>query len=162
MAQLAVVVESECENSPFVSQVCGSTPSAANFRLFDSKMAEDVKNAAGKMEETIGNVTRLESLQTTGKERQVEGQVEDKQVRAQGYADGTVNYITDTLGNVAGPLTGDTPQEVSSAAWFPHTLYLTDCPVTQGIIAMRRTRCRRRQTSRDPPSKFNRVELSYC
>jgi uncharacterized protein YjbJ (UPF0337 family) len=99
------------------------------------------------MEETIGNVTGLESLQTTGKERQVE----DKQARAQGYADGTVDCITDTFRNVAGPLTDDTPQEVSSAAWFPHTFYLTDCPVTQGIIATRRTRRRRRQTSRDPP-----------
>jgi uncharacterized protein YjbJ (UPF0337 family) len=69
--------------------------------LVGSEMVENVKNAVGMIEETIGNVTGLESLQASGQKSQAEGQVEDKQVRTQGYAD-AVDYATGTLENIAG------------------------------------------------------------
>jgi uncharacterized protein YjbJ (UPF0337 family) len=84
-------------------------------------MVGNAKNAAGKIEETIGNVTGLGSLQTSGKVRRVEGQVEDKQVQAQGYADGTVDRATGTLENIAGSATVGRNPLVS-----PHTLYPAD------------------------------------
>ena len=76
-------------------------------------MSGNVKNAVGKMEETIGNVTGLESFQTSGKKRQAEGDVEFKQAQAQGYVEGTKDRVVGTVQNMTGSLTGDTSQEIS-------------------------------------------------
>jgi uncharacterized protein YjbJ (UPF0337 family) len=95
-----------------------------------------IKNLVGKTEEAVGNVTGLESLQTSGKERQVEGQVEDKQARAQGYTDGTVDRVTGAFENAAGSLTGDTSQEVSGACLVshPHFILPTTDPRLTGNV----------------------------
>ncbi|KAF9645455.1 hypothetical protein BDM02DRAFT_3120219 [Thelephora ganbajun] len=78
-----------------------------------SKTSGNVKNTVGKVEEAIGNLTGLESLQTSGKKRQAEGDVEYKQAQAQGYVEGTTDRVSGTIENVKGSLTGDTSQEIS-------------------------------------------------
>ena len=76
-------------------------------------MSGNVKNTVGKMEETIGNVTGLESFQTSGKKRQAEGDVEHKQAQAQGYVEGAKDRVVGTVESMKGSLTGDTSEEVS-------------------------------------------------
>ena len=84
-------------------------------------MSGNVKNAVGKTEETIGNVTGLESFQTSGKKRQAEGDVECKQAQAQGYVEGTKDRVVGTVENLKGSLTGDTSQEISGmCSYFAH------------------------------------------
>ena len=78
-----------------------------------SKASGNVKNTVGKVEETVGNVTGLESLQTSGKKRQAEGDVELKQAHAQGYVKGTMDRVGGTVEDMKGPLTGDGSQEIS-------------------------------------------------
>jgi uncharacterized protein YjbJ (UPF0337 family) len=85
----------------------------AYVSLVDSKTSGSVKNAVGKLEEGIGSMTGLESLQTSGKKRQAEGDVESKQAQAQGYVEGTMDRVTGTVEDVKGSLTGDTSQEIS-------------------------------------------------
>ena len=84
-------------------------------------MSGNVKDAVGKAEEAVGNLTGLESWQTSGKKRQAEGNVEHKQAQAQGYVEGTKDRIVGTVENMKGSLTGDTSQEISGACFsFPH------------------------------------------
>ena len=99
-----------------------------------SKTSGNVKNTVGKVEETIGNVTGLESFQTSGKKRQAEGDVEHKQAQAQGYVEGTMDRVTGTVENIKGSLTGDTSQEVSGGYFcFSYSFNLTDNrPVIRG------------------------------
>ena len=85
----------------------------AHISLVDSKMSGNVKNTVGKAEEAIGNMTGLESFQTSGKKRQAEGDVESKQAQAQGYIEGTKDRVAGTVEDVKGSLTGDSSQEVS-------------------------------------------------
>jgi len=87
-----------------------------------SKMSGNVNNAVGKMEETVGNMAGLESFQTSGKERQAEGDVELKQAQAQGYVEGTVDRVGGAVEDMKGSLTGDSSQEVSG--WCFGFLYL--------------------------------------
>ena len=76
-----------------------------------------MKNTVGKMEEGIGKAAGLESLETSGKKRQAEGDVEFKQAQAQGYVKGTTDYVAGTVEDVKGSFTGDSSQEVSGG-WF--------------------------------------------
>jgi len=69
------------------------------------------------MEEAIGNTTGLESLETSGKKRQAEGDVEFKQAQAQGYVKGAMDYVAGTVEDVKGSLTGDSSQEVSGGCF---------------------------------------------
>jgi len=78
-----------------------------------SKMSGNVNNAVGKMEETVGNMAGLESLQTSGKERQVEGDVELKQAQAQVYVEGTMDRVGGAVEDMKGSLMGDSSQEIS-------------------------------------------------
>ena len=87
----------------------------AHTRFVDSKVTGSVKNTVGKMEETIGDVTGLESWKTSGKARQAEGEVEHKKAEAQGYVEGTTDRIAGNVESVVGSVTGDTSQEVSGA-----------------------------------------------
>jgi uncharacterized protein YjbJ (UPF0337 family) len=76
-------------------------------------MSGTVKNTVGKMEETIGNLTGLDSWKTSGKKNQAEGDVEHKQSQAQGYTEGTKDRVVGAAENMAGSLTGDSSQEIS-------------------------------------------------
>ena len=87
-----------------------------------SKASGNVKSAVGKFEETAGNMTGLESLQTSGKQRQAEGDVELKQAQAQGYVEGTMDRVGGAVEDMKGSLTGDSSQEV--AGWCFGFLYL--------------------------------------
>jgi len=92
------------------------------FSFVGSKTSGNVKNTVGKAEETVGNMTGLESLQTSGKKRQAEGDVELKQAQAQGYVEGTMDRVSGAVEDVKGSLTGDSSQEVSG--WCFGFLYL--------------------------------------
>ena len=87
-----------------------------------SKTSGNVKNTVGKLEEMAGNMTGLESLQTSGKKRQAEGDVEFKQAQAQGYVEGTIDRIGGAVEDIKGSFTGDSSQEVSG--WCFCFLYL--------------------------------------
>jgi len=89
----------------------------AYILLVDSKTTGNVKSTVGKMEEAIGNATGLESLETSGKKRQAEGDVEFKQAQAQGYVKGTMDYVAGTVEDVKGSFTGDSSQEVSGGCF---------------------------------------------
>lgn len=65
----------------------------------------------GKVEETIGNVTGSESWKTSGQERRVQGDVEHKEARAQGYTEGTKDRLVGKKDQITGAVTGDTSQE---------------------------------------------------
>jgi len=73
------------------------------------------------MEEAIGNATGLESWQTSGKKRQVEGDAETKQAQAEGYVEGTKDRVVGAVENMAGSVTGDTSQEVSGGCLVSRT-----------------------------------------
>ena len=90
----------------------------ANVWLVYSKASGSVKNTVGKVEETIGNLTGLDSFKTSGQQRQAEGNVEHKQAQAQGYAEGTKDRAVGTYEKVKGSLTGDTSQELTGGTPF--------------------------------------------
>ena len=73
------------------------------------------------MEETIGNVTGLESWQASGKKRQAEGEVETKQAQAEGYVEGTKDRVVGAVEGMAGSVMGDTTQEVSGWCFVSST-----------------------------------------
>jgi len=92
-----------------------------------SKTSGNVKNTVGKVEETVGNMTGLESLQTSGKKRQAEGDVELKQAQAQGYVEGTMDRVGGAVEDMKGSLTGDSSQEISGGCiGFLYSLTATD------------------------------------
>lgn len=95
----------------------------ANVWLVYSKASGSVKDAVGKVEETIGNLTGLDSFKTSGQQRQAEGNVEHKQAQAQGYVEGTKDRAVGTYEKVKGSLTGDTSQELTG--WSPFLLIPT-------------------------------------
>ena len=84
-------------------------------------MSGNVKNTVGKMEETIGNTTGLESWQTSGKKRQAEGEVETKQAQAEGYVEGTKDRVVGAVEGMAGSVMGDSSQEVSGGCLVSNT-----------------------------------------
>lgn len=101
----------------------------AYISFTDSKVSGNVNNTVGKVEEAVGNVTGLESLQTSGKKRQAEGDVEHKHAQAQGYAEGTMDRVVGTVENMKGSLIGDTSQEVSGGcSSFPYLPESADNP----------------------------------
>ena len=80
--------------------------------LANSKISGGVKDAVGRAEEKIGDLTGFKLFQTSGKERQAEGEVEHKQTQAQGYAEGTKDYVTHTFDKWLDPSRA-TPHEIS-------------------------------------------------
>ena len=78
-----------------------------------SKTTGTLKNTMGKVEESIGNVTGLESWKTSGQERRVQGDAEYKQSQAQGYTEGTKDRVLGKKDQLAGAVTGDTSQEAA-------------------------------------------------
>ena len=90
-------------------------------------MSGNFKKAVGAVEETAGKTTGLESLETSGKQRQAEGDAEFKQAQAQGYAEGTKDRVVGTFEDMKGSLTGDSSQEVSGGCFgFVHLLGAVD------------------------------------
>lgn len=76
-----------------------------------SKTTGTTQNTLGKVEETIGNVTGLDSWKTSGQERRVQGDTEYKQAQAQGYTEGTKDRLVGKKDQLAGAVTGDSTQE---------------------------------------------------
>ena len=67
----------------------------------------------GRVEESIGDVTGVQSLKTSGQERRAQGDVETKQAQAEGYTQGTKDRVVGKKDQLAGGLTGDTTQETA-------------------------------------------------
>jgi len=67
----------------------------------------------GKVEETIGDVTGVQSLKTSGQERQGQGDAEYKEAQSEGYLQGTKDRIVGKKDQVGGSVTGDTTQETA-------------------------------------------------
>jgi len=78
-----------------------------------SKTTGTMKNTMGKVEETIGNVTGLDSWKTSGQERRVQGDTEHKEAQTQGYVEGTKDRLTGKKDQLSGAVTGDTSQEAA-------------------------------------------------
>jgi len=77
-----------------------------------------MKNTMGKVEETIGDVTGVQSWKTSGQQRRAEGDVEHKQAQTQGYTEGTKDRLVGKKDQVAGAVTGDSSQEAAGTSRF--------------------------------------------
>jgi uncharacterized protein YjbJ (UPF0337 family) len=77
-----------------------------------------MQNTMGKVEETIGDVTGMDSWKTSGQERRVQGDTEYKQAQAQGYAEGTKDRLFGKKDQLSGAVTGDTTQEASGMSFY--------------------------------------------
>ena len=78
----------------------------------------------GRVEETIGDVTGVHSLKTSGQERRNEGDTEHKQAQTEGYVQGTKDRLTGKKDQLGGAVTGDTSQEAAGKFWSPVRLVL--------------------------------------
>ena len=67
----------------------------------------------GEIEETVGNVTGIQSLKTSGQERRAQGDTEYKEAQTQGYAEGFKDRAVGKKDQLSGAVTGDTTQEAS-------------------------------------------------
>ncbi|KAJ7650961.1 mismatched base pair and cruciform DNA recognition protein [Roridomyces roridus] len=65
----------------------------------------------GTVVETIGNLTGLQSWQTSGKEEHAQGEAEYKAAQAEGYVEGTVDRASGKMDSVVGAVTGDKSQQ---------------------------------------------------
>ncbi|KAJ7650825.1 hypothetical protein FB45DRAFT_1018201 [Roridomyces roridus] len=65
----------------------------------------------GTAVETVGNVTGLQSWQTSGKEEHAQGEAEYKAAQVKGYAEGTVDRASGKMDSVIGAVTGDKTQQ---------------------------------------------------
>ncbi|TFL02356.1 hypothetical protein BDV98DRAFT_565692 [Pterulicium gracile] len=81
-----------------------SEPSKANGQFHSAK---------GTVVEAVGNVTGLQSWQTSGKQEHAEGEAEIKAAQAKGYAEGTADRATGYKDSVVGAVTGDKVQQTS-------------------------------------------------
>jgi len=75
-----------------------------------------MQSTMGKVEETIGEVTGLEGLKTSGQERRFQGDTEYKEAQSQGYAEGLKDRTLGKKDQVTGAFSGDTSQEASGRA----------------------------------------------
>lgn len=67
----------------------------------------------GKVEETIGNVTGIESLKSSGQDRRAQGDTEYKEAQSLGYAEGLKDRALGKKDQVTGAVSGDTSQEAT-------------------------------------------------
>lgn len=68
------------------------------------------------MQEAAGNLTGIESLQTSGKQNHAEGEAEIKAAQAKGYAEGLADQVGGYKDSVLGAITGDKTTQVSGNA----------------------------------------------
>ena len=73
----------------------------------------------GKVEETIGDVTGVQSLKTSGQERRAQGETEYKGAQTEGYVQGTKDRLVGKKDQLGGAVTGDTTQETTGKFQSP-------------------------------------------
>jgi uncharacterized protein YjbJ (UPF0337 family) len=76
-----------------------------------SKLSGQYHSTKGNVVEAIGNMTGLESWQTSGKQEHAEGEAEYKAAQAKGYAEGTMDRVGGKKDSIVGAVTGDRSQE---------------------------------------------------
>lgn len=79
----------------------------------NSKTTGQYHSTKGNIVEAIGNVTGLQSWQTSGKEEHAKGEAEYKAAQAKGYAEGVKDRVSGKVDSVVGAVTGDSQQEIS-------------------------------------------------
>ncbi|KAJ7650760.1 mismatched base pair and cruciform DNA recognition protein [Roridomyces roridus] len=75
------------------------------------KLTGQYHSVKGTIVETIGNMTGLESWQTSGKEEHAAGEAEYKAAQAEAYVEGTVDRVSGKVDSVVGAVTGDKSQQ---------------------------------------------------
>ncbi|KAH8922337.1 hypothetical protein BT69DRAFT_1243255 [Atractiella rhizophila] len=81
-----------------------------------SKVNANYNSTVGSIKETVGNLTGLGGLESSGASQRRDGDAEYKAAQAQGYAEGTKDRVGGKVDNVVGAVTGDKSQEMSGQA----------------------------------------------
>ncbi|KDQ57660.1 hypothetical protein JAAARDRAFT_129887 [Jaapia argillacea MUCL 33604] len=78
-----------------------------------NKTSGQYHSVKGTAVETIGNLTGLQSWQTSGQEEHAQGEGEYNAARAKGYVEGTTDKVTGKVDSVIGAVSGDKQQQAS-------------------------------------------------
>jgi uncharacterized protein YjbJ (UPF0337 family) len=91
-----------------------------------------MQSAMGDVKETVGKVTGLEGLRTSGQESRAQGDANYNEAQSQGYTEGLKDRALGKKDQVHGAVSGDTTQEASGT--YTHMYH----PINARLINRRR------------------------
>ena len=115
----------------------------------NSKTTGQYHSTKGNIVEAIGNLTGLESWQTSGREEHAQGEAEYKAAQAKGYAEGAKDQLEGYAKNIAGAVTGDKSQQTKGTLLLILlvNLFLNSAFLLHQMSSKKLVKPRRRPTS---------------